>query len=236
MSFFKKLFSKSPAPPPAPAAEEAPRPNPPELKKAIAALDADDFETALREASRFTESPSPALFADANRLCALATARLNRWDASFAYWLALFNQAEPTAHNALQLATTSVKCGQIDRGQAWFEKTRQLRQEQEPQFPIAQAYANFLSSLAQEGHFQQALPYLEWLRDVYGALAITDDTFLYMRGVPFFSDFVRLSPPIVKAALPPGAARAWYQPLLEKADEQGQAALSAMLTHEFPPA
>jgi hypothetical protein len=71
------------------------------------------------------------------------------------------------------------------------------------------------------------------LKNLYEALRITDPTFLHLRGVPFFSTFLEMSPGIIKAAMALKEARLWYEPMFEKIDEEGQSALTSMLKIEF---
>ncbi|MBZ4074195.1 hypothetical protein J4N35_24445, partial [Escherichia fergusonii] len=86
-----------------------------------------------------------------------------------------------SAHNALQLATTSVMCGELKRGEAWLMKFDEIN-EQTHEMSIVTARTQFISSLTQSGHMAEALPYLDWLRDVYAHVRITDSHFLYVRG------------------------------------------------------
>ncbi|WP_175921672.1 hypothetical protein [Burkholderia latens] len=69
--------------------------------------------------------------------------------------------------------------------------------------------------------------HLAWVRDVYGHVRITDSTFFYMRGIPFFSSFPENSMEILKAALPADAIAPWYGELSGKLDEEGEAQLAA---------
>ncbi|XLM20414.1 hypothetical protein MKD33_19210, partial [Chromobacterium piscinae] len=80
---------------------------------------------ALRLAQPHLEAKSAGLRADAYRLCALASSRQAQWDTAFSCWKKLF-ELEPTAHNALQLASASVMAGDVERGKAWMMKFDEL--------------------------------------------------------------------------------------------------------------
>ncbi|GAA5787046.1 hypothetical protein [Chitiniphilus shinanonensis] len=216
MGLFSRLFGRRDDPP---AADPAPQGDPPELAAAIAALQAEDMPAVLRLATPQLDAANPAVRADAQRLCALAQSRLGDWPAASGHWQALF-ALEPTAHNALQVATTSVMCGEIERGEQWFRQSGELNASSQDTNPI-QAHISFLTALCNVGRHADALPYLGWIRDVYRRLHITDDTFLHLRGVPFLSVFLENSWPVLHAALDAPAIEAWYGELIADLDEDG---------------
>ncbi|MDR2874409.1 MAG: hypothetical protein LBV44_00560 [Methylobacillus sp.] len=222
MSFFKKLFGKkddaSAPPPSAEPADSTPADIAPELAPALQALENEEYEKVVVLAL-----PHVADSADASRLCALACSRLGRWPEAFGHWLHLF-ELEPGAHNALQLASASVMCNEIERGKAWLQKYQELN-EQKHELSGVSAFISFTSALSQIGHPEEGLPYIAWIRDLYAALHITDDTFLYMRGVPFFSAFLENSLPFVKASMNLESGIRWYRELEGKLDEPGEARL-----------
>ncbi|WP_353254633.1 hypothetical protein [Burkholderia anthina] len=192
----------------------------PELAPALKAFQAGRHEAAIAAAAPHVER-----LADAARLCALSYSAMKRYQEAFPYWLGLF-QHEPSAHNAVQLATTSVMCGEVARGEAWMEKAAEVNHDTHEQSDVA-ARVNFISALMQSGHVREALPHLAWVRDVYGHVRITDSTFLYMRGIPFFSSFLENSLEILKATQPADAIVSWYGELKGKLDEEGEAQLAA---------
>jgi tetratricopeptide (TPR) repeat protein len=232
MGLLGKLFGKKPrddASSPAPSTHDAAEPGEPgepgepdiapELASALAAFQAGRYKKAIEGAVPHVER-----LADAARLCALAYSEMERYAEAFPYWLKLFEQ-EPSAHNALQLATTSVMCGEVERGEAWLTKAAQVNHDTHEQSD-ATARVNFISALMQSGHLREALPHLAWMRDVYAHMRITDSTFLYMRGIPFFSSFLEKSLEILKATQPVDAIVSWYGELDGKLDEEGAAQLA----------
>jgi hypothetical protein len=202
--------------------------NPPELESAIAALEKEKFVVALELALPYINASDSKLRADANRLCALANSRLNRWEAAFGQWLALF-EVEPGAHNALQLASTSVMAGDVPRGEEWIAKAMQLN-ESTREISLVTIHTNFLTALKSCGHMREAMPYLEWMKGLYEQLSITDPTFLAMRTVPFFPTFLDNSGPIVQTVMSPGEAHDWYASMLEYLDDEGKLTLTEWLT------
>ena len=223
MGLLKKLFGRNAndrvANPPPPPKDDAPSSDiAPELAPALEAYQQGQHEAAITAAA-----PHANRHADANRLCALAYSDMRRYPEAFPYWLALFEQ-EPSAHNALQLATTSVMCGELKRGEAWLMKFDEIN-EQTHEMSSVTARTQFISSLTQSGHMAEALPYLDWLRDVYAHVRITDSHFLYMRGIPFFPSFLENSLPVLKASMPNDKIVDWYGTLVGKLDDEGEAQL-----------
>ncbi|KVF18215.1 hypothetical protein WJ07_25755 [Burkholderia vietnamiensis] len=237
MGLLGKLFGKKPRDeaasltPPAPStkrtqpsdadADEQRGPDiAPELAEALAAYQAGRHEAAIAAAA-----PHAQRLADAARLCALSYSAQQRYAEAFPYWLELFGH-EPSAHNAVQLATTSAMCDEVERGEAWMQKAAEINHDTHEQSDVA-ARTNFISALMQSGHAREALPHLGWLRDVYGQVRITDSTFLYMRGIPFFGAFLENSLEILKATQPAEAIVQWYGELSGKLDDEGEAQLAA---------
>lgn len=190
----------------------------PALRPALAAFQRGEFKTALAVAAPHTCHRDAAVRVDARRLCAQALGELKRWDEAFDHWLAVFDDA-PTAQSALQLATTSVMCDEAERGEAWLERFDQLNARELS--PVL-ARASFLAALARCGEMSLALPHLQWMRDVYLQLHVTDPAFLRQRGVPPFDAFLASSLPILRGALSPLDVRSWYSALDGRLDEGGQ--------------
>lgn len=201
--------------------------DPPELAPAIAALQASQLDRAIDLATPYLDSNIPAIQADANRICALSYSHLDRYERAFPLWHRLFC-LEESAHNALQLATSSVMCGELERGQAWFIKAHALNETSHETSPVS-LRTNFIDALRLRGHFAEAFEHLQWLKALYEHLHITDSTFLYMRGVPFFSTFLEKSLPIAQQVLTGEALGAWYISIQAHLDDEGKEAINDLL-------
>ncbi|KUM03705.1 hypothetical protein KIF53_21505 [Chromobacterium subtsugae] len=211
-----------------------PQDAPPQLRAALDALQREEWQQALKLAQPHLEAKSASLRADAYRLCALASSRQMQWSTALSCWQKLF-ELEPSARNALQLASCSVMAGEVARGKAWLMKFDELNHASR-EVPCAAAYVNFIAALAQAGHARETLPYLAWLRELYRQLKITDDQFLQQRGVPFFPVFLENSWPLLRQCLDDQALLNWYAPMLADLDENGCAALRGWLGEMMPAA
>lgn len=229
--FSSAVASPVPSHDPAPslASENAAdTPTPAELGPAIAALEAESYASALSMAQAHCAHPRAEVRADANRLCALASARLERWTDSFAYYHELF-ELEPSTFNALQLATTSVMAGELLRGQAWFDRADELNRES-GEMPAPRMRTLYLSSLQQAGELAACRPHLEWLAGAYRAAKTTDSHLLWSYGLPFFSEFLEKSDEILREIMPASDMRNWYASMRQDLDEAGQIQLDEHLS------
>ena len=200
---------------------------PPVLQPAVAALERGDFASAFAMAEVFVDDAEPQLRADASRLCALSASRTERWSVAFRHFEVLFG-LEPTAFNALQLATTSVRSGELERGLAWLQEAHETNDRSRDMLPPRIDTA-FLSALEQQGEYASALPLLGKLAGAYQTLPTLDDHFVWSHGLPFFSEFLRKSLPLLQHALPPDGVLDWYARLGSGLGAEGVEMLDAHL-------
>jgi hypothetical protein len=208
-------------------------PVPKELEGAIDHLNADRFEEAFAAAVPYVKSNQASLRGDANRLCGLASSRLGRWEAAFGFWHALFDD-EPTAHNALQAATSSVMAGDVARGILWIERARTLNVTSH-EVPGMTIETNFVTALTQSGNMHAAMPYLEDIKKFYVGFGITDPTVLYMNRFPPFHVFLNNSASIVRANLDAEQGNLWYASMLPHLDEGGKNELNKWMKEQLQP-
>ncbi len=184
-----------------------------------------DYEAAFSAARPFIDAPDPQVRSDANRMCALSSSRLGRWSEAAVYWEGLFD-CERIAHNALQVAASKVMAGQLSEGEEWMRKTTAMSHGAGQLFHF---HTSYITALKSSGYVPAAMPYLQAVKEVYESLHSTDPTTLTMRGVPFFESFLAQSEAIVDASMDPAQAAAWYASMAPHVDENGQAALHALL-------
>ena len=207
------------------------RPVAPDLAPALALLQDGALEQACAAAEAQFGSDDPAVQADALRICALACSGLERWQDACYHWQALLDY-EPTAHNALQVATTSVMAGATAQGVEWIEQAAALNLRSR-ELPMLQVWIGFVTALGRTGQERAALPYLEKIRQVYAELGTTDATVLYAQRIPFFGAFLDNTRPLVRAALDDEQGRRWYASLLPSLDDRGKQELNAWLDESF---
>lgn len=202
-------------------------PTPVELAPAVTALETGNFTSAITLAQAHCQHPREEVRADAYRLCALAHARLGHWDDAFENYHALF-EIEPTVFNAMQLATTSLTCGELLRGHAWFEKANEINQ-QSHEMMEPKIRTHFISALEQVGELAAAKPHLDWLANMYRLATTTDDHRLWMHGLPFFGEFLQRSLPILRGCCSEQDIKTWYESMRDDLDENGRQAIDRHL-------
>lgn len=216
------------------AEDTAAEADPLELADAITHLQAGRLDAAYAAAAPFVNAGESSLCCDANRICALACSQTGQWPRALDFWQALFAR-ESSAHNALQVATTSVMAGQLEQGRDWGERALAMNAESR-EMPGVGIITNLMSAMTASNQHAAAMPYLEQLKDLYGELHITDSTFLYARGVPFFNVFLERSVDILERVMDADAQREWYAAMLPRLDAQGQAELRAWMDRADAPA
>lgn len=204
---------------------ETERPTPPQLLPAVSALQAQQHVLTLSLAQPHCQDADLAVQADAWRVCALAHSALKQWSAAVAAFETLF-ALEPTAFNALQQASTSVMAGELQRGQDWYDKACELNAVSR-EMPPGRLCTAFLSALEQAGELGACRVHLDWLAQAYRALHNTDDTFVWMRGLPFFGDFLGRSAALLGETCSALEVRDWYAAMYADLDEEGKQRLDA---------
>jgi tetratricopeptide (TPR) repeat protein len=90
--------------------------------------------------------------------------------------------------------------------------------------PVPQMHFYYMLALRDVQAYQKAYEQLTVLKNIYCSLRITDSTFLYIRGVPFFSSVLEAGKAILENTNPT-AARSLLHELRNKVDEEGRAEL-----------
>ena len=173
------------------------------------------------------------MYADANRICALACSQTGQWTRANAYWQALFER-ESTAHNALQVATTAVMADRVEEGCAWADRALAMNTDSH-EMPGVSIITNLMSAMTAANQHAAAMPYLDQLKGLYVQVGITDSTYLYGHRLPFFSVFLEKSADILDRVLDADAQRQWYATMLPHLDAQGRADLSAWMDRTTAP-
>lgn len=208
------------------------QPTPLPLRPAVDALQCGQYDAAFALAASMCDQPDRALRTDANRVCALSCAQLQRWDDAARHFEELF-ALEGTVHNALQVATTCVMAGRLADGEKWMRTAIDMNRR-DPEVAAILIFTSYITALKNRGHLRQAMPYLEPVKEIYECLHSTDPTFLTLRGVPFLISFLEQSAPIVDASMHACQARNWYQTMLPHLDQPGRSELKAWLEERTP--
>jgi hypothetical protein len=168
-----------------------------------------------------------------SQACEPTRSRLERWETAFGFWHALCVD-EPTAHNTLQAATSSVMARNLERGILLMERACTLNASSR-EVPGITLETSFLTALTQAGQMQAGMPYLERIKQIYVGLGKTDPTVLFLYRLPRFDVFLDNSVPIVRANLDADQERLWYASMLPHLDERGKAELGVWMHAQLQP-
>lgn len=120
--------------------------------------------------------------------------------------------------------TSAILSNEVQKGKEAFEKALELQElsdySQQPSVPFIRYY--YACALNDIGLFSEALKQLDELKAIYMKLVITDDTFVYIRGVPFMSHSLDLARKVFKGLGIDFSHSDWLKELKEKIDDDGK--------------
>lgn len=128
------------------------------------------------------------------------------------------------------LCTSAIMNNDTQKGLEALNTAVNLNKERETNgegIPTPFMYLYATHALKDSEEFDLAFEQLNKLGEIYKVFSITDDTFLYMRGVPFFSEFVSLA----EAVLPKQNLvdpKSWIASISSRLDIEGQKTLSKL--------
>ncbi len=123
----------------------------------------------------------------------------------------------------LNLLTASTMNKNIYLSEKVLKKTLYLYQKNadESSVPIAYIYFYYMQALKDVKEYEKAFKQLENLKKIYSKLVITDGTFLYLRGVPFFESTLDASKEILEN-IEKDRVKKFIDELRKKVDEEGR--------------
>lgn len=201
--------------------------DPPELERAIEALQTEDFEQCVALAAPYADDAATRLSVDAHNLVALSLSRLNRYAEAVPHWMAVYDSSK-TATHALQVATSFAMCRNLRDAEKWFELSN-AHNAVSHEMSSALICSNFISALEQAGYTTEVFPHVQWLKGAYESLGVTDTIYLYQRGMPFLSVFLERSLPIAREVMDPVKLCEWYESMQPHLDEEGAAQVAAFV-------
>ena len=198
----------------------------PELRDAWLKFETDFLDEARQAAEAHLDAADPRMATEALMLVALVSFRKGDYQAALPLLERIFSATGKT-RDAFNLTTCHALLGNAERAEQAFEKTTTLYTsgdtEEAPPLPFIWYY--FGCALRDGGHPERAIPMVEKLRPLYEELVITDDTFVYIRGVPFLSQTVSLGMDVLRATRGEDDARRWLKDFSKSLDDEGRAYL-----------
>lgn len=209
--------------------EKRPEKHPRELRDAWLAFETDYPDRALQLAEPHLHSSNPDLAVDAKKLVALIHFRRR----DYATALPLFRAVVTThddAGNWFNVCTAATLGGDIELGEQAFQQALAAQQRGAVSdglsIPFMRQY--YACALRDRGEFSKALIQIEELRSIYEHLKITDDTFVYIRGVPFLSHTMETAIDVFRRLGESTVWQRWIDSFAEKLDDEGREYLGSI--------
>ncbi len=201
----------------------------PELRDAWFAFETDSPDRGLELATPYMEAAEPGLAADAKKLVALIRFRRNDYEGA----LVLFRDVvavNDDAGNWFNIATAATLGGNIELGYDAFGRAltahHQGASNDGLSVPFMRQY--YACALRDRGEFARAFQQIEELRLIYEQLKITDDNFVYIRGVPFLSHTMDVAVDVFRGLGESFDWSTWIESFAEKLDDEGRGYLGAV--------
>jgi len=122
------------------------------------------------------------------------------------------------------------------QGKAVFDKILTMHKGLDPQQPRELAIPNirfyYANGLADNNLFNEALEQLEEIKKIYMTIVITDDTFVYIRGIPFLSSTLDLAKRVFKGLCSDISDSDFIKELINKVDDEGKKTIKNSLENE----
>lgn len=201
----------------------------PELRDAWLAFETDYPDRALELATQYCDSRDAELAADAKKLVALIRFRRGQYDTA----LALFRDVvavHDDAGNWFNMATAATLGGDIESGRDAFDRALAAIQRGDVSDGLSSPFMRqyYACALRDRGEFTKALEQIEELRTIYEQLKITDDTFVYIRGVPFLSHTMDVAVDVFRGLGDSFDWHQWIDSFAKKLDDEGRDYLNSV--------
>ena len=222
--FFKKIFSSD--------SNEEPK-EPPltkfrELESAWQDFQKENFGAAIEKANNYNNNQNPKIRFEANKLIGLGNFRLGNFkDAQLIFEKLTYKSNDPD--DWFNLVTSSTLSGDIDKGKSAFDKSIEIYKKngKRENLSIPNMMFYYMQCLKDVSRYELAFEQLEGLRKIYSELKITDSTFLYLRGVPFFEHTIDASEDIFKNMDIDKSCK-WLDEFKQEVDNEGKQYISEL--------
>lgn len=191
---------------------------PSELQSAEEELEEANDGAAIERAEPFLDADRPAVRRRALRITGLAHFHRGDYDAAVPF-LREVAEAEETTDAWFNVVTSATMAGQVSKGLQAFRRATELNDSEGLTLPKMHYY--FARALIDTGEYERALQPLEWLREAYADLGITDNHFVHRRGFPFLDHTLELVVEVFRELARDAEGRAWLDVLAPEVDEQG---------------
>lgn len=195
-----------------------------ELREVRLAFEVDeDFDKAIALAKPFLSSADAELRRQAKKHIALSTFRKKEFQEASDLFRELADESAD-AGDWFNVVTSATLGGHIVDGEVAFQKALECQEAagytQQPSVPRMRHW--YACALRDQQEYRRAFEQIEELRGIYEQLKITDDTFVYIRDVPFLPDTMDVTVDVFRGLGNAVDAVGWIERLAAKLDDEGQ--------------
>jgi tetratricopeptide (TPR) repeat protein len=198
------------------------------ISDVVKAYDQKNYQSAIELAKPFLNAADALVAREAKNVTALSEFQLKNFPES----LRLFQEmAEGSSDFAVwfNVTTSAVMLGDFTLGERAFNIAIELRMDEGvcDKTPIPMLRFYYANALKDKGQFLKAMEQINELRSIYEQLKISDDTFVFMRGVPMLGHTMDLAMTIFKELGASFDAKTWLEKFSAKLDDDGKETLRA---------
>jgi len=158
-----------------------------------------EFNKSIEEAEKHLSSSNSKIVSESKKVIGLSLFRQEKYAESEL----LFKEISVSSENSddwFNLTTSATLNKNIPLSEMAFNKAIELYKKNGTQenLSIPNMHCFYMQGLRDIGEFEKAFTHFKKMKEFYGQFVITDSTFLYMRGMPFFEHFLEASELILK--------------------------------------
>lgn len=200
-----------------------------ELRDAWLAFETNYLDRAFELATQYRDSSDAELAADAKKLVALVQFRRRQYETA----IVLFRDVVTVHDNAgnwFNVAIAATLGGDTESGRDAFDRALAAIVRGDVSDGLSSPFMRqyYACALRDRGEFAKALEQIEKLREIYEQLKITDDTFVYIRGVPFLSHTMDLAVDVFRSIGDSFDWHHWIDAFARKLDDEGREHLNTV--------
>lgn len=191
------------------------------LDPAWESFNKQDYDTTTKLAETFQANSNPDLVRESTKIIGLVKFRQGKFSESEKIFSdSAANSSDPV--DWFNLMTSSTLNKNLDISKKAFNKAVDLRMSiKKSDISVPQIIYYYMLALRDIKEYTLAFDQFIKMADIYGKYGITDDTFLYMRGVPFFHGAIEQAKSILEH-VSKGESEAVLSKLKTQVDEYGK--------------
>lgn len=159
----------------------------------------EKFEKSIERAEKYLNDPNTKIVLEAKKVIGLSLFRQTKYSESELIFQEISEQSE-NPDDWFNLTTSATLNKNVELSERAFYKSIELYKQKGTQenLSIPNMHYYYMQGLRDIGEFEKSFLHFKKMKEFYSKFVITDSTFLYMRGMPFFEHFLESSKLILK--------------------------------------